>query len=133
MNTSDIIFALIIAITIILVGWSWVMANFMYKTGKALKDLADNQFDAEQVMKLYAMKYAPKPKIIKEEKKVIDLSAELDLPIREAENISDEQIKDQLVRDIAEEIEPYVEMISDTDLRSMEVRYKARLQVIDKR
>lgn len=132
MNTIDIIFVLMIAITIMLVVWSLVMAKFMDKTEKALKDLADNQFDAEQVMKLYSMKYAPKPKIITEQKNVIDLIAELDLPIREAENNSDRQIKDQLVRDIAEEIEPYVEVISDTDLRSMEIRYKARLQVIDK-
>ena len=58
--------------------------------------------------------------------------AELDLPIREAENTSDSMIKDQLVRDIAEEIEPYVELVSDTDLHRMEIRYRARLQVINK-
>ena len=39
------------------------------KIKKQIKDMADNQFDAEQVMKLYAMKYAPKPKIITEQKK----------------------------------------------------------------
>lgn len=57
MNTIDIIFALIIAITIILVVWSWVMASFMDRTEKALKDLADNQFDAKQVMNLYQQKF----------------------------------------------------------------------------
>lgn len=132
MNTIDIIFSLIIAITMILVFWSWAMACYMDRTEKALKELADNQFDANQVMNLYAMKYAPKPKIITEQKNVIDLIAKLDLPIREAENISDRLIKDQLVRDIAEEIEPYVEVVSDTDLRSMEIKYRARLQVINK-
>lgn len=83
-------------------------------------------------MNLYAMKYAPKPKIITEQKNVMDLVAELNLPIREAENVSDSLIKDQLVRNIAEEIEPYVEVVSDTDLLRMEIRYRARLQVINK-
>lgn len=69
MNTTEIMFALIISITIILIIWSWVMASFIDKTNKTLKDIKDNQFDAEQVMKLYAMKYVPKPKIITEQKK----------------------------------------------------------------
>lgn len=102
------------------------------KIKNQIKDIADNQFDAEQVMKLYEMKYAPKPKIITEQKNVIDLMAKLDLPIIDAKNTPDSQIKDQLVRDIAKEIEPYVEVVSDTDLHRMEIRYRARLQVINK-
>lgn len=102
------------------------------KIKKQIKDIADNQFDAEQVMKLYAIKYSPKPKITTEQKNVVDLLAELDLPIREAEKISGMMIKDQLVRDIAEEIEPYVEVVADKDLHRMEIRYRARLQVINK-
>lgn len=132
MTVGDIMFALTIALTVGMIAWSLVVASFMDKTSKTLKDIQDNQFDAEEVMKLYAMKYAPKPKIFTEQKNVVGLVAELDLPIREAENTSDKLVKDQLVKDIAEEIEPYVEVVSDTDLRRMEIKYRARLQVINK-
>lgn len=58
MTVEDIMFALTISITIGMIIWSWVMASFMDKTSKALKEIQDNQFDAEQVMKLYSMKFS---------------------------------------------------------------------------
>lgn len=102
------------------------------KIKKQIKNIADNQFDAEQVMKLYAMQYAPKPQIIREKHNVIPLYARYELP-REAENyVTEEEIEKYLEDELSKQISNYMEVEKERDIVRMCTEFRARLQVIDK-
>lgn len=131
METTEIMFALIIAITIILIILSWVMASFIDKTKRMLKDIKDNQFDAQQVMNLYAMKYAPKPQIITENHDVVPLYAYYELPDWAEKNVTEDEIKKYLVDELTKQISDYMEVEKDRDIVRMYTKFRARLQVID--
>lgn len=100
------------------------------KIKKQIKDIADNQFDAEQVMELYAMKYAPKPQIIKETLNVFPLYAYYDLPYDKEDCVTEEEIKKYLADEIRNQIEEYMEVESEHDIVRWSTQYRARLKVV---
>lgn len=136
MTVGDIMFALTIALTVGMIAWSWVMASFMDKTSKALKDIQDNQFDAEEVMKLYNMKFN-RPIVYEDKKQIRELYETIELTWEQYHMIKDNDdfdayIKRELADLYAERIMPFVDIVVDSNYaRNTEV-IKARLRVVEK-
>lgn len=136
MTVEDIMFALTIALTIGMIVWSWVIASFMDKTSKTLKDIQDNQFDAEQVMKLYNMKFN-RPIVYEDKKQIKELYETIEITWEQYHMIKDNEdfdayIKKELADLYAERIMPFVDIVVDSNYaRNTEV-IKARLRVVSK-
>lgn len=101
------------------------------KIKKQIKDLADNQFDAEEVMKLYQMKYNA-PRIRCETPNVIELQASYSLPYEYRNEVSEEEIYLQLTKDLTKDLGKYVDVVVDKDIVRMSTEYRARLRVVSK-
>lgn len=129
--TESVILIFTISTAVMIASFIWAAACFMDKTNKALKDLKDNQFDANEVMKLYAMKYAPKPQIIAEKRDVVPLYATYELPSWAGNEVEQEEINRYLTDEMSRQIFEYMDIVVDRDIVRMSTKYKARLQVID--
>lgn len=129
---NTVLFIILISMALFeIVSFVFVMVRFT-DTQKQLKDIEENQFDAEQVMKLYAQKYISKPTIIRENKNIVELFATYELPYEYIDAIPEEEINKCLVEKISKELENYVDVVSEKDIERMNIKYKARLRVVEK-
>ena len=110
---------------------SFVMVRFT-DTQKQLRNIEENQFDAEEVMKLYALKYMPRPTIMRENKNVVELFSTYELPYECIDQVTEEEIHMCLAENIAKELGNYIEVVSDKDIVRMSIQYRARLRVVEK-
>lgn len=110
---------------------SFVMVRFT-DTQKQLRSIEENQFDAEEVMKLYALKYMPRPTIMRENKNVVELFSTYELPYEYIDQVTEEEIHMCLAENIAKELGNYIEVVSDKDIVRMSIQYRARLRVVEK-
>ena len=126
-----------IVVVLLLIGMAFMMATSLDKINKQLKDLKDNQFDAEQVLKMYEMKFT-RPIVTQERADVqclfqtVELPLELLRDIKEGRISEKEFIKNELVYKFSKMILPYIEYEVDYDVVTMRKVAKGRLRVLKK-
>ena len=130
--SNNLLFITLVAITLFQISaYTFIMVRFT-DTQKQIKDLANNQFDAEEVMKLYRMKYNA-PRIIRSETpNVIELKASYSLPYEYRNEVSEEELYLQLTKDLTKDLGKYVDVVIDKDIVRMSTEYRARLRVVSK-
>jgi len=123
---------------LLLIGVVFVLAMALDKINKQLKDLKDNQFDAEQVLKMYEMKFN-RPIITQERADVqclyqtVELPYELIKEIKEGRISEKEVIEKELIYKFSKMILPYIEYEIDMDYRAMSKVANGRLRVVKKK
>lgn len=129
--SNNLLFITLVAITLFQISAvTFIMVRFT-DTQNQIKDIADKQFDAEEVMKLYQMKYNA-PRIICEQPNVIELKASYSLPYEYRNEVSEEEIYLQLTKDLTKDLGKYVDVVVDKDIVRMSTEYRARLRVVVK-
>lgn len=106
------------------------------KIKKQIKDIADKQFDAEEVMKLYNMKFN-RPIVYEDKKQIVELYETIEIPWERYHMIKDNEdfdsyIKRELADIYAERIMTYVDIAADSDYVRNKKIIKARLRVVKK-
>lgn len=114
------------AILALLLAWS-------NKLKKQLKDLKDNQFDAEQVKEMYQQKFN-RPIVFENRADVIELRREFSVPwdiykqLDEAE--FDDYITKQLCNEFADALKPFIEYRADNDYRTNRRVVYSRIRIV---
>ena len=127
-----------IVVVLLLIGTVFVMATALDKINKELRDLKDNQFDAEQVLKMYEMKFN-RPIVTQEKADIQCLYQTVEMPyelLRDIEEgrISEKEIvENELVYKFSKMILPYIEYEIDMDYRTLSKVAKGRLRVLKKK
>ena len=127
-----------IIVVLLLIGIVFMMATALDKINKQLKDLKDNQFDAEQVLKMYEMKFN-RPIITQERADIQCLYQTIEIPyellkdIKEGRISEKEVIEKELIYKFSKMILPYIEYEIDMDYPTMSKTVKGRLRVLKKR
>ncbi len=126
-----------IIVVLLLIGIVFMMATALDKINKQLKDLKDNQFDVEQVLKMYEMKFN-RPIITQEKADIQCLYQTVEIPygllkdIKEGRISEKEVIEKELIYKFSKMILPYIEYETEIDCPTMSKVVKGRLRVIKK-
>ena len=129
--SNNLLFITLVAITLFHISaYTFIMVRFT-DTQNQIKVLADKQFDAEEVMRLYQMKYNA-PRIRCGQPNVIELKASYSLPYEYRNEVSEEEIYLQLTKDLTKDLGKYVDVVVDKDIERMSTEYRARLRVVVK-
>lgn len=122
---------------LLLIGIVIMLATALGKINKELRDLKDNQFDAEQVLTMYEMKFN-RPIVTQERADIQCLFQTVELPyelmrgINEGRVSEKEFIENELVYKFSKMILPYIEYEVDYDVGTMRKVAKGRLRVLKK-
>lgn len=134
--SNNLLFITLVAMILFdISAYVFVMVRFT-EIQNQIKDLADNQFDTEEVMKIYSMKFN-RPIVYEDKKQIRELCETIELNWEQYHMIKDNEdfdayIKRELADLYAERIMPFVDIVADSDyVRNKEI-IKARLRVVDK-
>ena len=134
--SNNLLFITLVAITLFQISaYTFIMVRFT-DTQKQIKDIADNQFDAEEVMKLFNMKFN-RPIVYEDKKQIVELYENIEIPWERYHMIKDNEdfdayIKRKLADIYAERIMTYVDIVADSDYVRNKKIIKARLKVVKK-
>lgn len=121
---------------LLMVSMLFFIGCYMDRLNNKIQDLADKQFDAEEVMKLFNMKFN-RPIVYEDKKQIVELYENIEIPWERYHMIKDNEdfdayIKRELADMYAERIMTYVDIVADSDyVRNTKV-IKARLRVVNK-
>lgn len=103
------------------------------KLEKQLKDLKDNQFDAEQVMEMYQQKFN-RPIVFENRADVIELHREFSVPWDIYKQLDEKEFDDyitkQLCKEFVDAIKPFIEYRADNDYRTNRRVVHSRIRVV---
>lgn len=98
-----------------------------------LKDLRANQFDAEEVMKMYQQKFN-RPVVLRDRADVIELRQDFRYPYEVHKQLNheelDDYISDKLCKGFTDEIKHYIEYETDYDITTNQIAVYSRLRII---
>lgn len=133
--TNTVLFILLVAMMLFLVvSYVFILIRFT-KVDKALKlfgleaqssnahwqAVFENLNSAKQVFPIHAS-----------EQKIYELSSNIIVTRDMEEFASEVEIAKELEKDILKQLRPYIEVISDKDIRRMETKYYARVRIVSK-
>lgn len=103
------------------------------KLEKQLKDLKDNQFDAEQVMQMYQQKFN-RPIVFENRADVIELRREFSVPWDIYKQLDEKEFDDyitkKLCNEFADEIKPFIEYRAENDYMTNRRVVHSRIKVV---
>lgn len=136
--SNNLLFITLAAITLFQISaYTFIMVRFT-DTQKQIKDIADNQFDAEEVMKLYNMKFN-RPIVTKEQADITEIKCSFEIPYEVYRDMLDGRIDQTefIQRNSSalfeKQIASYIEYVIDDVPARCTKGVNARLRVVNGR
>lgn len=132
---NTVLFILLVAMMLFLVAsYVFVLIRFT-KVDKALKLFGSEAHSSNAHWQKVFENLNPAKQIYPihfDERKVIELKANMSVTREMEEFASEEEIARELERGILKQLRPYIEVISDKDIRRLTTNYYARVRIVSK-